>query len=91
MSVAAFLIALPLAVWSMAALYALIDSAERAAALRALCVRVITLMLFVAAFGPVGHLPLLWAFGVVTVLHLSASLASRWFLSRRYQQRRGES
>jgi len=83
MSVLAFLIGLPLAVWTLAALFALIDGPDLASAIRTICVRMVALLVFVALFGSNGHAPLLWAFGFVGGLHLAVSVVGRWLVASR--------
>ena len=83
MSVLAFLLGSPLAVWSLAALFALIDGPELATAIRIICVRVVAILVFVALFGSSGHAPLLWAFVLVASLHLLVSVVGRWLIAKR--------
>ena len=49
-------------------------------ALRSLCLRIAAVLAFVGLFGAAGHAPLLWAFVVVGLLHLSVSVFLRWFI-----------
>jgi hypothetical protein len=83
MSAVAFLLALPLAVWSLAALYTLIDGPDLASAIRTICVRTVAILIFVGLFGSAGHGPLVWAFGLVAALHLLTSVAGRWLIASR--------
>ena len=83
MSTVVFLLALPLAVWSLAALFALIDGPDLASAIRSICVRTVAILLFVGLFGSMSHGPLVWAFGLVATLHLLTSAAGRWLISSR--------
>lgn len=80
MSVLVFVLALPLAVWCLAALYAIVDGPELATAIRGLCLRIAAILAFVGLFGATAHAPLLWAFVVVGLLHLSASVILRWLI-----------
>lgn len=82
MNVSAFLLALPLAVWSLAALFAVIDGPDLAGAIRSICLRIAAILAYVAIFGSAGHSPLLWAFAVVGALHVSTSLVGRWLIAR---------
>lgn len=83
MSVLAFLLALPLAVWSLAALYSLIDGPDLATAIRTICVRIAAIVVYVALFGSHGHASLVWAFGLVAALHVATSVVGRWLVANR--------
>ena len=83
MTLLAYLVALPLAIWTLAAVYGLIDRQELALALRALCVRMIVIGGYVLLFGPAGQLPLLVGFIVVAGVHLATAKLARWLLVSR--------
>ena len=85
MTAFAYLLAIPLAIWTLAAVYGLIDRQESAVALRALCVRILAIGGYVLVFGPAGQLPLLVAFAVVGSAHLATAKLGRWLmLSRKF-------
>lgn len=83
MTVLAALVALPLAVWTLAAVFGLLDGQDLAVALRALCVRTIAIGAYVVAFGPAGQLPLLIGFAIVGLAHLGTATLARWLLVSR--------
>jgi hypothetical protein len=82
-SVLAFLLGLPLAVWSLAAVYLIIDGPELAGAIRTICLRIAAIIIFIALFGSVSHAPLLWAFALVAIAHLTTSWLARWLIGKR--------
>ncbi len=82
MSVMIYLLSLPLAVWSLASLYFLIDDADAAAGIVRISIRCLVVLTFVYLVGPQGREPVLWGFLTVIVLHLGAFAAGRWLILR---------
>jgi len=81
-NILALVFALPLAVWCLAALYALIDGPDLGLAIRRICLRIVAVLVFVVLFGNAAHTSLIWAFGLVVTLHLLASVLGRWLVAR---------
>ncbi len=78
MSVLTFLIGLPLAVYTLAGLFALVDLADTSRALVTITSRLALTLLVLLLLGA-QHWPwLLAAFACVALLHLGAFAAVRW-------------
>lgn len=83
MSVLAYLLSLPLAVWALASLYCLIDDPDTTAAVVRISTRCLAVLVFIYLVGPHGRMPVLWAFGTVIMLHLSVFGLTRWLIIHR--------
>jgi hypothetical protein len=78
-----FLASLPLAVWSLAALFSLIDDTDLTAAVVRISTRALAVVAFIYLFGSYGLAPVFWAFLTVIILHLTFFHVSRWLISHR--------
>ena len=83
MSVLVFLLSLPLAVWSLAALFALIDDNETPRAVVRVATRCLAVLAFIYVVGPDGRMPVLWAYLAVIGLHLGAFGLTRSLIIQR--------
>lgn len=83
MSVLVYLLSLPLAVWALASLFALIDQPDTPTAIVRIGVRCLLVLAFVYLVGPPGRAPVLWGFLTVMVLHLGLFGLSRWLIVHR--------
>ena len=83
MSALIFLLALPLGVWALASLFALVDEPDTSAAIVRISVRALVVLVFIYLVGPNGRAPVLWAFVTVIILHLSLFGLSRWLVIKR--------
>ena len=83
MSVLVYLLSLPLAVWALAGLFALIDEPDTTAGIVRISTRALAVLTFVYLAGPDGRAPVLWGFFTVIALHLIAFGASRWLINSR--------
>ncbi|MDH3641782.1 MAG: hypothetical protein OES38_06780 [Gammaproteobacteria bacterium] len=83
MSLLVFLFSLPLAVWSLASLFSLIDDPDRTSAIVRISSRALAVLAFVYLVGPDGRAPVFWAFLTVIALHLGLFGMSRWLIIRR--------
>jgi len=78
MPIVTLLLGLPLAVYTLAGVFALVDFQDRPRALLLLTKRVLLNLLLLLAVG-VGNWPwLAGAYAVVAALHLGAFVATRW-------------
>ena len=78
-----FASSLPLAVWSLAALFSLIDDTDTTAAVVRISTRCLAVVAFIYLVGPYGLAPVFWAFLTVIVLHLTLFSVSRWLINHR--------
>ena len=81
-TVAVFLLALPLAVQTFAAILHLIDQPDRAQALRSVCGYLILLITLILVGGPENRIWVGGAFLCIGLLHLTAQLLMRSGVSR---------
>jgi hypothetical protein len=82
MSVIVYLLSLPLAVWSLAALFSLIDDSDTTASILRISTRCLAVLTFIYLVGPEGRAPVVWGFATVIVLHLGMFATSRWLILR---------
>jgi len=85
-SVLVFLISLPLAVYTLAGVYQVIDGANRIGALMQLAFRIVLVALLLELTPAGSRIWIGAAFLLVSALHLSAQLVLRWALTRGHWQ-----
>ena len=83
MSVGVFLLSLPLAVWALASIFALIDDPDKTIGVLRISTRCLAMLAFVYLVGPHARAAVGWGVGTVIVLHLGLFGLSRWLILHR--------
>ena len=84
MNVLIYLLALPLAVTTIAAFFALVDFSDKAQALRLVLARLLITLAYSAAAGAEHYFHIGAAFATVAIMHLSAFGFGRLAIARGY-------